>query len=640
LVVRSFLTICSILLICATAWAEQWTSSGPNGGDVRSLAADPWHADHILLGTSTGTIFQSNDGGRSWSYFVHLGRYDDNVVDHIVFDPSSPGRLYVAAWSLRSHHSGDLFRSLDGGKSWKNVPAMHGKSIRTLTIDAKSRVLIAGALDGVYCSKDNGLNWHRISGTNRAIKNVESAAIDPSNPNIVYAGTWHLAWKTVDGGNTWHRIERGMIDDSDIFSILVDESDPHVIFASACSGIYKSENRGGTFERVQEIPFSARRTRVLRQDPTDPAVVYAGTTEGLWVTKDSGGSWKRVTSPDLVVNDILVDPRTAGRVLLATDRAGVLVSVAAQLDFSSSNEGFTHRYVSSALIDEQHPDTLFAGVVNDREFGGVFFSNDSGRHWIQKSDGLDGRDVFALKQTVDGQIVAGTNQGLFGFDRDTSQWVSLGPGAQTISAGLLPNARVNDIDTTSSNWLMATPGGLYSSSDDGKSWSQNHALGNIYIVSVQRHGAFIVVATPRNVLISNDNGHRWRSSTKVLRSEEIRSLTVTSRDIIVVNDKGAFRSSTLGRSWAQLKRPSPQQKIGSIHYDEIADRLLASVEGSTTIFESRDSGRTWHRAFDTGYELRQITGAGPQIVALTKFEGVIVTKSQGADLPETLGSTR
>ena len=74
---------------------------------------------------------------------------------------------------------------------------MHGKSIRAMSIAASdSKVLTVGALDGVYRSKDAGKNWEKISSSNSEIKNVESIAVDHKDPNVVYAGTWHLAWKT------------------------------------------------------------------------------------------------------------------------------------------------------------------------------------------------------------------------------------------------------------------------------------------------------------------------------------------------------------------------------------------------------------------------------------------------------------
>ena len=101
------------------------------------------------------------------------------------------------------------------------------------------------------------------------------------------------------------------------------------------------------------------------------------------------------------MNDVLVDPRNSQRVLLATDRSGVLASDDGAESFVASNHGYTHRYVTAILADEGDPNTLFVGVVNDREFGGVFVSHDGGQHWPQKSAGLDGRDVFTLQQAAE-----------------------------------------------------------------------------------------------------------------------------------------------------------------------------------------------------------------------------------------------
>ncbi len=92
---------------------------------------------------------------------------------------------------------------------------------------------------------------------------IESLAIDPADPDIVYAGTWHLPWKTTDGGKSWHNIKRGVIDDSDVFSIIIDPDKPRIVYASACSGIYKSENAGELFRKIQGIPVhSAKDARV------------------------------------------------------------------------------------------------------------------------------------------------------------------------------------------------------------------------------------------------------------------------------------------------------------------------------------------------------------------------------------------
>src|SRR5262249_26088443 len=149
------------------------------------------------------------------------------------------------------------------------------------------KVLIAGALDGVFRSKDGGNHWEHISPAIHAeINNIESIAFDPKNPDLTYAGTWRRAWKTDDVAANWRHIIKGMIEDSAVVSVSVDSNNCSIVYASACSGIYKSESAGDLFHKLQGIPFSARRTRVLKQDPSNPNTVYAGTTEGLWKTLD------------------------------------------------------------------------------------------------------------------------------------------------------------------------------------------------------------------------------------------------------------------------------------------------------------------------------------------------------------------
>ncbi|MGH8459600.1 MAG: transcriptional regulator, partial [Nevskiales bacterium] len=244
------------------ASALEWVQLGPEGGDVRSLAYDPANPDRIFLGTSAGQLYLSINGGGSWQRLARLGVGDRYVLDHIVPDPARPGTLYVSAWDVE-REGGDLFRSRDDGRTWEILAAMRGKSIRALAMaETDSRVLVVGALDGVFRSADGGNTWQRISPAHHAeIRNIESVALDPRDPRVVYAGTWHLPWKTTDGGLTWSQMKKGVIDDSDVFSIIVDRAEPSTVYISACSGIYKSQDRGEVFRKIQGIPSSARRTR-------------------------------------------------------------------------------------------------------------------------------------------------------------------------------------------------------------------------------------------------------------------------------------------------------------------------------------------------------------------------------------------
>lgn len=402
-------------LVSGVSRAASWFPLGPFGGDARSLAADPADPKHLFLGTETGWIYDSHDGGTSWKRVAQVANRNDLAIDHIVVDKTNPKRLVVGAFVVDHPADGGLFVSEDYGKNWYSQAEMRGQSIRALTrSNSDPKELVAGTLKGIFRTLDNGIHWTQISPVGSSeIHEVQSIAIDPNDPNVIYAGTWHLPWKTTDGGVTWHNIKEGVIDDSDVFSIIVDPKDPKVVYASACSGIYKSSDAGEMFRKVQGIPSSARRTRALEQDPSNLATVFAGTTEGLYRTLDAGAQWERLTPADMIVNDVYVDPTNDQHVILATDRGGVYRSEDGGSTFKASNAGFSTRQVTAFAADPQHPGNLFVGVVNGKSTGGVFTSTDGAVHWEQNSEGLGGRDIFSLLSLEDGTLLAGTEHGIY-----------------------------------------------------------------------------------------------------------------------------------------------------------------------------------------------------------------------------------
>jgi len=652
----------AILLTVATVSVGQststpsrsWTSVGPDGGDVRTLSADPVNPSRVLLGTSAGQIYQSEDSGNTWQRFVRIGKGNDYVIDHIIFDLKQSGVIYVAAWTLESE-GGAVFKSIDNGHTWQGLSSLEGKSVRSMALaPSDPNSLVAGTLDGVFRTRNGGQTWQRMSPeTNGEIKNIESVAIDPSNPDVVYAGTWHLPWKTGDGGQNWHNIKNGVIDDSDVFSIIIDPVRPDVVYASACSGIYKSENAGEFFHKIQGIPFSARRTRVLKQDPSNSNIVYAGTTEGLWKTIDAGKTWRRITSTEVIVNDVLVDVRRPEHILLATDRGGVLASNNAGASFEPSNTGFAHRQVAALSVDPEDQNTLYAGLINDKRYGGVFVSHDQGTHWRQINAGLEGRDVFALRKSGM-SLLAGTSNGVFVLGGDTlapkgghiasaEQWrpsdrianentaivrkaTKTGKAVtrKIIKPGML-KARVTDVELDGKKWIVASGQGLFTSSNLGQTWQGGPVLGHTDI-SLVRVSAKLIVAVSRNSLLtSTDRGENWSEA-------KLPKVIASIRDVAFSNDgsiwlacrEGLYRSSDAGENWERLLN-LPVVNLASVYYDAATQRMFVTAMNSTEVFSSDDDGRSWqHR--DSGWLLRSITQNAGHLLASTAFDGVVIER--------------
>ncbi|MBV9072976.1 MAG: transcriptional regulator [Acidobacteria bacterium] len=635
-----------VLLLSSLSIAQthdSWISVGPDGGDVRTLSADPANSSRLLLGTSAGQIYESKDSGHNWQRFVRIGKGNDYVIDHIVFDPKQSGIIYVAAWTLE-HEGGAVFKSTDDGHTWDALPALDGKSVRALAMaPSDSKTLVAGALDGLFETHDGGEKWKRISPEKSAeLKNIESLAIDPADPEVVYAGTWHLPWKTVDGGKSWHNIKNGVIDDSDVFSIIIDPAQPQVVYASACSGIYKSDNSGELFHKIQGIPFSARRTRVLKQDPSHPNVVYAGTTEGLFKTIDAGASWRRITSGEVIVNDVLVDSHDSNRVLLATDRSGVLASNDGGSSFETSNAGFAHRQVAALIADPEDSSALYAGLVNDKQYGGVFESRDRGTHWKQISTGLDGRDVFALRKTGP-RLLAGTSNGVFELvSSETGRWRPLDRVAnehlvlvrkatrtrkavyrKEVKSGLL-RGRVADIEVHKSRLLVASSQGLFTSSNSGRSWQGGPLLGHTDFVLVRATPKLMAAAGRNYLLASVDDGDKWYEAKLPGVITSIRDFAITpDGGIWVASREGLYHSQDGGDTWERSLR-LPVVDLASAFYDHESNRLFVTAMNSTEIFSSSDSGVTWQHE-DSGWLLRSVLDDHGHLIASTAFDGVVIS---------------
>jgi photosystem II stability/assembly factor-like uncharacterized protein len=600
---------------------------GPDGGDVRSLSVHPAQPERIFLGTADGQVYVSQNAGRKWEKVIPGLKRRELAVDTLVFDPNDADTLYAAGWELKSDR-GALFRTRDGGHSWDRIDlGKYQSSIRAVAVSPLNPDLIAvGITEGVLLSKDGGTKWRRISRGYRSLHNVHSLAFDVKQEELLYVGTWRLAWKTPDLGESWVPIHGGMYWDSDLFSIQINPRDPNRLYAGACSGLYRSMTAGEKWAKLKNgLPGKAKRTRTVRLDPSNPDVVYAGTTAGLYRSVNGGDSWKCLL-PDVVINAVVVGPGEGQRLVVGTDDAGVLRSDDGGESFLPSNQGFSQRQVSSVAVRGSDSEELMAAVTLDREYGGFFVSRDRGKNWEAFNAGLETAVAGIKKIVVAGasdEVFLGTGGGVFRGIPGKRDWERI-PGTESLIVNDMEISDVRDEEL-----FLAARQGLFSL--DLKKNRLNSLKIPIYdrefsAVLVDEKSKQVFVGTDMGVFRSDDGGKTWAIKVEGLPYVNVSVLKMSGDRLLLGTRSGLYYSDDQAETWTACEGVYPLEIAAIESSLEGAPRLYAADSLVGYIFVSQDNGLTWD-TLDVGVSLSKISSfsvtSSGHLYAGTLAEGVV-----------------
>ncbi|HTP69367.1 MAG TPA: YCF48-related protein [Dongiaceae bacterium] len=643
------------LSVLALGWAsslqaQAWRQVGPPGGTVISLAADPQNTSRLFLGTADGHVFASTDEGGHWQLASRIGTGQDDVITHIIIDPRDANRLYASTWTLYSG-GGGVYRSDDGGRTW-NIIGLPHETVRALAQSSTNPdLLLAGALSGVYRSQDDGASWTKITPDNHPdLNRFDSVAFDPKDNNTIYAGTYHLPWKTSNGGKDWFPIVKGMIDDSDVMSIIVDPANSENVHATACSGIYHSTNSGTQWVKYQGIPNIFRRTQLIRMDPTDANTLYAGTTSGLWKTVNEK-DFKRVTPGDWIINALIIDQKNPKKLIIGTEREGVQISNDGGATFTAANNGFQHQHVSDVAVDREHPERALVVLTFDND--AFVATKDGGNSWTTLGPGLKRTEFRHVYAASNGWWASLSKGGWSKYDETTKKWVRAGmyvadPVTTTVAAKstnakgkkpapsktttvtkqaapILTAFLVNDMSFGPEAWYAATTGGVLVSKDKGATWKSASkdplTRKPSQSVEVSNNGNVWAIAE-KNLLFSADKGETWEPQELSFASAgNLRLHQIDESTIFITTNMGLYGSKDAGKTWNR---------------EEVRELSFQSVAGNGTAFvaalqkhglvASFDGGKTWQRMDDPlsqGYFPLIRTRRDGTIVAISATEGLL-----------------
>ena len=577
-----------ILLLCLSHFTFAQTYEG---GDVTALAINPTNPTHILAGGSKGQIWTSHNGTSWQSKTIAPGQ----IIRHIFFDRQIPHQVFVATAEI-GNQSGNLWISKHDGvtfqsRLYERIAALQNQAIRGIDQSASHPDIFAVVTNqGVYRSNDHAQTWQRISPAIPDLAGLHSIAIHPTNPDIIYVGTYHLPMRTNDGGKTWRRAASqatGMIDDSDVFSILTNASNPSETWMSACSGIYRSQNDGAQWQKISGIPSTSRRTHQIYRHPTEKNLYFAGTTQGLWRSANGGQNWQLVTSAKLVVNAITAHQFQPNTIYMATEDAGLWRSLDRGMTWGQINTGIVNRQVGSLYADGE---TLWAGIVHDGAFGGLFQSR-NGKEW-KGTDASGSRlleDVWAIHRSIDKNLYAGTlasgtvatgtfatatSRGLY-LKTPTGQWTALSKGT-----GKAPTGKITAITTWGTSLIVSASNGTFARNSKG--WQQIHsAFATTAIVFQQK----LWLGTPNGLFVTSDGKTFQR-----VKDTPILCLTANEKILFVGTDRGLLKSDgTIFRA-----RGGGLPTAAPIHHIAISENnLLVITDG--TVFQSDDQGESWQK---------------------------------------------
>jgi photosystem II stability/assembly factor-like uncharacterized protein len=475
-------------------------------GRVCSIAVDPTDHSRYFIGAASGGVWKTTNAGITWTpVFDNEGSYS---IGTIVIDPKNPFTVWVGTGENNSQRSvawGDgVYRSDDGGKTWKNIGLKNSEHIGQIAFDPRNSdsVYVAaqgplwgpGGDRGLFKTADGGKTWKNVLSISENT-GVSDVAIDPNNPDTVYAASYQrrrhvwtfidggaesAIYKSTDAGGTWNKLKAGLPNvDLGRIGLAISPVDTNVVYATVEAadgkgGIFRSTDRGGSWERRNPFDTGAMYYGHIFADPKEVDRVYVMNIF-IMVSDDGGRTLRRLGEKSKHVDNhvIWIDPENTRHYIVGCD-GGVYESFdrAANWEFRS-NLPLGQFY--DATVDNATPFyNVYGGMQDNFNVGGP--SRTRSASGIVNSDWFVTQGGDGFRAQVDPEdpntIYAELQYGvLVRFDKRTGERMGIQPTAHPGEDPLRFNWDSPLIISPHSHTrLYFAADRLYRSDDRGDSW--------------------------------------------------------------------------------------------------------------------------------------------------------------------------
>ena len=365
-----------------------WRNVGPNrGGRSLGIAGSSKRKLEYYFGAVGGGLWKTTDGGITWKP-VTDGQITSSSVGAVAVSESNPDIVYIGTGETEFRGNimqGDgVYKSIDGGKTWKNIGLKNTQSISRVRIHPTNPDIVYVSVlghafgpnedRGVFKTSDGGKTWKKIlyKGDKAG---AEDLVIDTQNPETIYASIWEVyrtpykmwadvgtsaLYKSVNGGETWTELSKNPgMPKSPIgkIGVAVSPADPNRVWAIVESnegGLYRSDDGGSNWKLVNNERKLRQRafyySRIVA-DPKNRDGVY-GLNVDFYKSTDGGVTFpKSIKVPHGDNHDLWIDPTDPMRLAEANDGGGTV----------SVNGGQT-------WTDEDFPTAQLYHIITTKDF--------------------------------------------------------------------------------------------------------------------------------------------------------------------------------------------------------------------------------------------------------------------------------